>query len=129
MSLADTIKGALVPTIAMLTREFGTYVTVRRQQTTLATDGSTTLVDTKAPGFSDPISMIITPIDRARAQRDWGRETEVTCVGLIADSIVIEDTFRLTVEAGPLLGNVYAIESTKPEPTGGIVQLGLKKVA
>ena len=129
MTLSDTIRAALAPTIGLLTSEFGSFVTVRRQQTTSAADGSTTLLDAKAPGFNAPVSMIITPITRAIAQRDWGQETDVVAVGLIADSIVIEETFRLVVESGPLLGEVYAIADVRPNETGGIVQLGLKKVA
>jgi len=129
MSLAETIHAALAPTIGMLTREFGHSATVRQQAETMAADGSTVLIDRKAPGFTDPITIILTPISEANAQRDWGRESDVSVVGLLPDSVALSADYRLVVETGPLAGQTFAIVGSQPEPTGGIVQYGLKRVA
>lgn len=128
MTIASDLHTALAPTITMLTREFGTRVTVRQQAPGFAADGSATLLDRKAPGFNDPISIILTPISQSQAVREWGINTDVTVVGYVSDAITLDPTYRLVVETGPLIGQVFAEVDRKPEPTGGIVTLGLRKV-
>jgi len=129
MTLGTDIHAALASTITMLTTEFGVEVLVREQAESRAADGSTVLLDRKAVGFNSPIPMILTPITQAQAAKEWGQESDVTVVALVSDAWRLLPSYRYTVTTGVLVGQVFAEVQRQPEPIGGIVQIGLRRVA
>lgn len=128
MALKDTIAAALREPIAMLTREFGMRVRLRRPEYTEAADGSTDMELVAVPGVSDTtLRVIVTSANIEALLQEWGRESKAILAVLATDAVPwqVDDVlyFREGAHRGRYL-EVVGVRATEP---GGIVEMALRE--
>lgn len=123
MSLRDTIRAAVAPTVAKVIADFGSIVDVRyADESATNPDGSAKLtwsvLDHDIPAKLDIIEAV-------EAQRIFGRETRATAKGMIAEGPALATGQALIVTSGFLVDSVFRVESVRLNDLGTFWVLAL----
>jgi hypothetical protein len=79
MSVVDALGGTVANVLRTLGRQFGQRVILRRPVAIRAADGSTSTYLESVDGVS-AFDAVIVPMTYSQAQREFGRESQATCL-------------------------------------------------
>ena len=121
MTLKTSIHAAVAPVLGTLLTEFGATVVLRRPYTVEQADGSSVMELRAVVGAEPSYMALFEVVTRATAERLWGRETNATVKGMVADTVPMIDRDVLVVQDGPLAGRTLTVENLVPSDIGGVV--------
>ena len=76
-------------------------------------------------GAHDDARVIVTEVNRARAQRTFGADTQATAEAVVSTTLPIVEGHRLLLTSGPLAGTQYEVVARRVIPAGEVAILGL----